>query len=241
MASARPASQGSGSEQETLDGQSCFVIPPAVEDCDDVPSPSQHRLPYASQLRQACLGRMSDDQDHDDGTHSEDDKDDVEASNSSGGEEEHEEEEEEEESENYDEEEQDGYAPEAASSRAPSKHPSSHNQLEMLVRNLQTQVAYLQARSRTPPVDALSVRNLNKRRRLRSPDVVEDEEPSCFVDSFVSDHGYQSDSVWDSAQLRTPRKRKQPKFRFVASRYVDRSTPDEIKAWYTKAWYKKYT
>ncbi len=132
MASARPASQGSGSEQETLDGQSRFVIPPAVEDCDNVPSPSQHRLPYASQLRQVGLGRMSDDQDHDDGTHSEDDEEDVEASNSSGGEEEHDEEEEEEECEDYDEEEQDGYASEAASSRAPSKHPSSQISLRCM-------------------------------------------------------------------------------------------------------------
>jgi hypothetical protein len=233
MASARPASEGSGSQQETTVGQNRFVIPPAIDDCDDVPSPSQHRLSRASQLRQAG---MSDDRDHDDGTHSEDDEEDVEASNSSGGEEEHDEEEEEEEEaeeEDFDEEEQDDYASEAASSRAPSKHPSSHNQLEMLVRNLQTQVAYLQAQSRTPPVDALSVRNLNKRRRLRSPDVVEDEEASGFVDSFVSDHGYESDSVWDSAQLRTPRKKVQPKFRFVASRYVDRCTPDEIKAWLT--------
>ena len=45
MASARPASQGSGSEQETLDGQSRFVIPPAVEDCDNVPSPSNSSKP----------------------------------------------------------------------------------------------------------------------------------------------------------------------------------------------------
>ncbi len=101
------------------------------------------------------------------------------------------------------------------------------------MRNLQTQVAYLQAQSWTPPVDALSVRKLNKRRRLRSPDVVEDEEASCFVDHFVSDHGYQSDSIWDSAQLRTPRKKVQAKFQFVASWYLDRSTPDEIKTWLT--------
>ncbi len=64
MASARPASQGSSSEQETPDGQSCFVIPPAM-DCDDVPSPSQHILPYASQRRQAGLHHISDDQDQD--------------------------------------------------------------------------------------------------------------------------------------------------------------------------------
>ena len=176
---------------------------------------------------------MSDDQDHDDGTHSEDDEENVEASNSSGGEEEQEEEEEEEESEDYDEEEQDGDASEAASSRAPSKQQSSHNQLEMLVRNLQTQVAYLQAHSRTPPVDALSVSNLNKRRRLRSPAAVEDEEASRFVDSYVSDEGFQSDSVLDYSPLRTPRVRKQEKFRFVASRFLDRCTPDEIKAWLT--------
>ena len=74
MASARPASQGSGSEQETPDGQSRFVIPAPIEDCDDVPSPSQHRLPRASQFRQAGLDRMSEDQDLDDGTHSEDDE-----------------------------------------------------------------------------------------------------------------------------------------------------------------------
>ncbi len=141
MASARPASQDSGCEQETSDGQSRFVILPAIDDCDDVPSPSQHRLPRASQFSQACLDRMSEDQDLDDGTHSEDgddedDEDEVKASNSSGGEEEQDEEEEEEESDGYDEEEQDGYASEAASSRAPSNQPSSHNQLEMLVQNL---------------------------------------------------------------------------------------------------------
>ena len=100
MASARPASEGSGSQQETPVAQSRFVIPLAIDDCDDVPSPSKHRLSYASQRRQAGLDRMSDDQDHDDGTNSEDDEEDVEASNSSGGEEEQEEEEEEEESEN---------------------------------------------------------------------------------------------------------------------------------------------
>ncbi len=74
MASACPASEGSGSQQETPDGQARFVIPAPIEDCDHVPSPSQHRLPYASQLRQACLDCMSDDQDQDDGTHSEDDE-----------------------------------------------------------------------------------------------------------------------------------------------------------------------
>ena len=71
MASARPASQGSGSEQETPDGQSHFVIPPAIEDCDNVPSPSQHRLSRASQFREAGLDCMSDDQDQDDGSFSE--------------------------------------------------------------------------------------------------------------------------------------------------------------------------
>ena len=101
MASARPASEGSSSEQETPDGQSHFVIPLAIDDCDDVPSPSQHRL-CASQRRQAGLDSISDDQDQDDATQSEleEDEEDVEASNSSGGEEEQEEEEEEEESEN---------------------------------------------------------------------------------------------------------------------------------------------
>ena len=147
MASARPASEGSGSQQETTVGQTRFVIPPAIDDCDDVPSPSQHRLSRASQLRQAGLDGMSDDRDHDDGTHSEDDEEDVEASNSSGGEDQEEEEEEEQECESSDEKEQDSDASEAESSRAPSKQPSSHNQLEVLVRNLQTQVAYLQAQS----------------------------------------------------------------------------------------------
>ncbi len=99
MAGARPASPGFGSEQETPDGQSRFVIPAPIDDCDDVPSPSQHRLQYASQLRQAGLDRMSDDQDQDDGTHSAEEDEGVEASNSSGGEDEQEEEEEEEESE----------------------------------------------------------------------------------------------------------------------------------------------
>jgi hypothetical protein len=110
MASARPASQGSSSEQETPDGQSRFVIPSAIDDCDDVPSPSQHRLPYASQRSQACLDSISDGQDQDDDTpsHSKEEEGDAEASNSTAGEEEKEEEEEEEESENSEEEEQDG-------------------------------------------------------------------------------------------------------------------------------------
>jgi hypothetical protein len=233
MASARPASQGSGSEQETPDGQSRFVIPSPIDDCENVPSPSQHRLSRASQFREAGFDRMSDDRDQDDCTHSEEEDEDLEASNSSGGEEQQDEEEEEEENENSDEEEQDGHASGAASSRAPSKQQSSHNQLEKLVRNLQKEVAYLQAHSRTPPVDALSVSNLNKRRRLRSPAAVEDEEASRFVDSYVSDEGFQSDSVLDYSPLRTPRVRKQEKFRFVASRYIDRCTPDEIKAWLT--------
>jgi hypothetical protein len=233
MASARPASQGSGSEQETPDGQSHFVIPSPIDDCGDVPSPSQHRLSRASQFRQAGVDGMSDDQDQDDGSFSEEADEDGGGSNSSGGEDQEEEEEEEQECESSDEKEQDGDASEAESSRAPSKQPSSHNQLEVLVRNLQTQVAYLQAQSQALPVDVLSVRNSNKRRRLRSPDVVEDEEASGFVESLVSDHGYQSDSVWDSAHVRTPRKRNQPKYRFVAARYTGRTTPDEIKAWLT--------
>jgi hypothetical protein len=221
MASASPALEGSGSQQETPVAQSRFVIPSPIDDCDDVPSPSQHRLSRASRRRQACLDRMSDDQDHDDGTHSEDDEEDAEASNSCGGEEEQEEEEEEEESEDYDEEEQDGDASEAATSCAPSKQPSSHNQLEKLVLNLQKEVAYLQAHSWTPPVDALSVPTLNKRQRLLSPDVVEDEEAPNFFDLFVSDHGYETDSVWESVKSPTQRKRVQPKFLFIASWYLD--------------------
>ncbi len=74
MASARPALQGSCSEQETPDGQSRFVIPSTIDDCDDMPSLSLHRLPYASQRSQAGLDRISDDQDQDDGTHSEEEE-----------------------------------------------------------------------------------------------------------------------------------------------------------------------
>jgi hypothetical protein len=114
-----------------------FVIPPAIDDCDDVPSFSLHRLQFASQLRQAGLDSISDDQDQDDATHSEEDEEDVEASNSSGGEKEQEEEEEEDESKNSEEEEQDGDASEVATSRAPSKQPLSQNYFAMLVRNLQ--------------------------------------------------------------------------------------------------------
>ena len=88
------------------------------------------------------------------------------------------------------------------------------------MRNLQKEVAYLQAHSRTPPVDALSVPTLNKRRRLRSQDVAEDEEASDFFDSFVSDHGYETDSVWESVKSPTQRKRVQPRFRFIASLYL---------------------
>jgi hypothetical protein len=140
MASARPALQGSGSQQETPDGQSRFVIPPAINDCDDVPSSSLHRLQYASQLHLAGLDRISDDPDQVNDTPSEEEEEVAKASNSSGGEEEQEEEEEEEESENSKEEDQDGdqiqgddLAFEVASSRAPSKQPSSQNHLAMLV------------------------------------------------------------------------------------------------------------
>ena len=156
MASARPASQGSGSEQETPDGQSCCVSPSAIDDCDHLPSPSKHRLSYASQRRQAGLDRISDDQDQDDDTHSEEEEGDAKVSNSSGGKEEEEEEEEEEESENSEEEEQDGDqiqgddlsdASEVASSRAPSKQQSSQKHLAMLVRNFQKEVGILKSTS----------------------------------------------------------------------------------------------
>ena len=234
MASARPASEGLGRQQESRDGQSRFVIPPAVL-CDDVPSPSQHRLSFASQRRQAGLDSFSHEQDQDDAYSSEDEEDegDVEASNSSGGEEEQEEEEEDEECENSEEEEEDGDASEVAFSRPSSKQLSSKDHLSKLVRNLQKEVAYLKSTSQAHPVDALSAPNLHKRRRFRSPSVEDDEEASGFIDSFLSDHGYETDSAWESAQLRTPRKRVQPKFRFIASRYTDRSTPDEIKTWLT--------
>ena len=80
MASARPASEGSGRQQESRDGQSRFVIPPAIDNFDDVPSPSQHRLSFASQRRQAGLDSISDDQDQDDGIYSEEEEEeDVEA------------------------------------------------------------------------------------------------------------------------------------------------------------------
>ncbi len=73
MASARPASQRSGSKQETPDDQFRFVIPPAINDCDDVPSLSQHRLQYARQRREACIDPNSDNQDEDNDTESEGD------------------------------------------------------------------------------------------------------------------------------------------------------------------------
>ncbi len=95
-----PDGEGSCSQQETPDGQSHFVIPPAIDDCDDVPSPSQHRLSFASQRRHAGSNSISDDQDQDDATQSEEEEGDANLSlpklqNSSGGEEEQEEEEEE--------------------------------------------------------------------------------------------------------------------------------------------------
>ena len=135
MASARPASEGSGRQQESRDGQSRFVIPPAIDNFDDVPSPSQHRLSFASQRRQACLDSFSHDQDQDDAYYSEEeDEGDVEASNSSGGEEEQEEEEEAEESENSEEEERHGDVSQVATSRAPSKQPSSRNHVAAKLR-----------------------------------------------------------------------------------------------------------
>ncbi len=144
MASARPASHRSGSEQETPDGQSRFVIPPAIDDCGDVPSPSQHRLLYASQRCQAGLDRDSDDQDQDDDTQSEEEGNSEMSSSSVGGEEEEESEKSEEE-QHEDEEQGDNLSSDSnvASSRAPSKQQSrlsSQKQLVMLVRNLQKEV-----------------------------------------------------------------------------------------------------
>ena len=221
MLSPRPALQRSCCQQEIPDAQYSFVIPPAIEDCGDVPSPSQHRLTYASQRHQACLDSISDDQDQDDDTHSEEEGD-AEASNSSGGEEEEQEEDEEqEESKNSEEEEQDDDASEldseVASSRAPSRQPSSQNRLAMLVQNLQKEVEHLKATSQAHQVDELSAPSLYKRRRFRSPAVQEDEEASGYVDGFASDCGDDT----DSAKVRTPRKRTQPRFRFVGSRYSD--------------------
>jgi hypothetical protein len=91
MASARPASQRSCSQQETPDGQFCFVIPSAIDDCDGVPSISQHSLQYASQVRHAGLACISDDKHKDHNTQSEEEEGDVEMSNSSEGEEDEEE------------------------------------------------------------------------------------------------------------------------------------------------------
>ncbi len=51
------------------------------------------------------------------------------------------------------------------------------------------------------PVDVLSALNLHKWRRFLSQVVDEDEEASCFVNSFLSDHGYEGDSAWESAKL----------------------------------------
>jgi hypothetical protein len=88
MASASAALQRSSSEQETPDGQSHVVIPPVIDDCDVVPSPSQHRLSFASQHRQASLDSIGDDKDQDDDTHSEEEEGDAERSIPSEGEEE---------------------------------------------------------------------------------------------------------------------------------------------------------
>ncbi len=140
MASARPASQRSCSEQETPAGQFRFVIPSAIDDCGVVPSPSQHRLLYASQRRQAGLDRISDDKDQHYATHSEKEEGDAEISSSSEGEEEKEESEKSEEEGQHEDEEQDddlSHESDVASSRAQSKQQSSQNQLVMLVRNLQ--------------------------------------------------------------------------------------------------------
>ncbi len=54
-----------------------------------------------------------------------------------------------------------------------------------------------------------------------------DEVASGYVDGIASDYGDDT----DSAKVRTPRKRMQPRFRFIGSRYYDQSTPDEIKTW----------
>ena len=129
MASARPASEGSCRQQQTRDGQSRFVIPTAIDNFDDVPSPSQHRLSLASQRRQAGLDSFSHDQDQDDAYYSEEEEEeDGEPSNSSGGEEEQEEEEGDEECENREEKEEDGDASEVAFSRPSSKQLSSKPQ-----------------------------------------------------------------------------------------------------------------
>ena len=55
MSSARQLSEGSSSEGESHRGQSQFVIPSARELSEDEANASQHRLPFASQLRQAGI------------------------------------------------------------------------------------------------------------------------------------------------------------------------------------------
>jgi hypothetical protein len=181
---------------------------------------SKDYLLYASKRRQAGLDCISDDKHKDDDTHSEEEVGDAEVSNSSGGKEEEEEEEEEEGSEKSEEEEQDedeeqgddlSDASEVASSRAPSKH------LAMLVHNLQKEVEILKSTSQAQPVDELSSPNLHKRRRIPLPAVQDDEEASGHVDGFSSDYA----DYTDSAKVRTPRKRMQPRFRLIGSPYSD--------------------
>ncbi len=92
---------------------------------------------------------------------------------------------------------------------------------------MQKEVEILKSTSQVHPVDELSAPNSYKRRRFRSPAVKEDEEATSYVDGFASDYGDDT----DSAKVRTPRKRMQPRFRFIGPRYSDRSTPDEIKTW----------
>ena len=95
------------------------------------------------------------------------------------------------------------------------------------MRNFQKEVEILKSTSQAHQVDELSAPSLYKRRRFRSPAVPEDEEAFDYVDGFASDYGDDT----DSAKVRTPRKRNQPRFRFIGSRHSDQKTPDEIKTW----------
>ncbi len=61
----------------------------------------------------------------------------------------------------------------------------------------------------------------------------DDEPDSVGVEFFGTELAEDSES-YDSTKFRTPRKREQEPFLFVASRYHERTTLDEIRAWLIK-------
>ncbi len=81
-------------------------------------------------------------------------------------------------------------------------------------------------------VDALSNSKSSKRLRASTPSQPGDEKHG-HVECFRTDYDYDEDLV-NTTKFSTPRKRVQKPFRFVASHYHDKTTPNVVRAWLTK-------